>query len=145
VPNQSEQALILPERTVHESSFILTVQKLWRGYVVRKSYRKQLLDNIGRSRAAIRIQRWFRRLPFHHRKRFMAYSKPFLSQFIDSKVLFSMDDYLKLGEKAKRGRMRFIEQYAEVFTDTKSCEVGLRWGKYPTGSIAKYVSINRLY
>jgi len=74
-----DRIMVIPERTVHENSSVLTLQKVWRGYLTRKKYRKLLLEGICRTRAATRIQRWIRRLPWHHRKRFMALSEASLS------------------------------------------------------------------
>lgn len=109
----SDGALVLvPEKVVLQNSASLNLQKLWRGYQARKAYRKQLLQDLSRARAAIRIQRWVRRLPSHHRKKFLALSKRLLNQFIDCRVILQMDDYLRLEEKAKLPRMKFLGQYA---------------------------------
>ncbi len=47
----------------------VSIQRIWRGYKVRKSVNAYL--KIKEKESAIRIQRWIRRLPFIHRRKFL--------------------------------------------------------------------------
>jgi len=47
------------------------IQKVWRGFSLRKRNSKYLKAVMRMQRAAIIIQRWKRRLPINHKKYFM--------------------------------------------------------------------------
>jgi hypothetical protein len=47
------------------------IQSMWRGYKTRSQ--TKVISQVLRQRAANRIQRWVRNLPFHHRLKFLKY------------------------------------------------------------------------
>jgi hypothetical protein len=59
----------LLERLAIRQKAAVSIQRVWRGFKVRKSVNAYL--KIKEKESAIRIQRWVRKLPFIHRRKFL--------------------------------------------------------------------------
>lgn len=59
----------LLEALAHRAMAAVSIQRMWRGSKVRRSINAFL--KIKEKESAVRIQRWVRRLPFIHRRKFL--------------------------------------------------------------------------
>jgi len=81
------------------------IQKVWRGFTFRKRNEKYLKAVLKMQRAAIIIQRWFRKLPMYHKKYFMIKTVNELNKFTEKNFFIEMNDYLTLiKDKDKSGK-----------------------------------------
>lgn len=62
---------ILSEYSIKRVTAILRIQRMWRGANLRKKIMKIARKNYLNTRAAAKIQRWYRNLSINHRKNFM--------------------------------------------------------------------------
>lgn len=97
---KDRRVCIVPEMIIHRITASTVVQKLWRGYSIRKKIKAEVFELIKASRAATRIQRWFRKLPFIHRRNFMILIRRALRRYLDCRIVIPMDVYLKMRQVA---------------------------------------------
>jgi len=65
---KNKRIQIFSEAMLDRGASAVKIQKVWRGYQLRKKHEKYLRSILKMQRAAIRIQRWVRRLPLDRKK-----------------------------------------------------------------------------
>jgi hypothetical protein len=73
--NHYELPFILEHLTLGSKAAV-SIQRYWRGHKVRKSVNAYL--KIKEKESAVKIQRWIRKLPFIHRRKFLLEVAPYL-------------------------------------------------------------------
>ena len=85
---------ILSDYSIKKMTAILKIQKVWRGISFRRRIMRTAKANYRISRAAVKIQRWFRNLQWNHRKIFMFDMCQFLRNFNSDSFYIKMSEYM---------------------------------------------------
>lgn len=84
---------ILSDYSIKRTTAILKIQRVWRGISFRRKIMKTAKANYRLSRAAVKIQRWFRNLQWNHRRIFMFDMCQFLRNYNNDSFYIKMDEY----------------------------------------------------
>ena len=104
---------------IRKISSVLTIQRLWKGYLLRKKMKKTLSEKYTQSRAVVKIQRWLRGLRWKHRRDFIFEQGRYLKLFTDKIYYIKMSEYLKIVSNYYNPltdlRLSFNEQHISAY------------------------------
>lgn len=72
---------------------------MWRGFILRKRIKNTIKVNFIQNRAAKKIQRWYRNLPWNHRRIFMFDMTKLLKSFKTEYFYVRLDEYMSVVNK----------------------------------------------
>ena len=120
---------LLSENFIKITSAIIRIQRVWKGFKVRRSLKQELTSEYTRQRAACRIQRWFRNLKFSHRKNFMTEQVRFLKSFTSNCFYMRIKDYLQLMKNEKSSYIKFLEQNIVPYFNHDTSSLTVFWDR----------------
>ena len=96
--NYDEPFLIYTDNLLDRTAAAVRIQQNWRKFLVRKNQQTSIYEEMKKTRAILRIQRFWRDRVFYHRFSFQKAMNQELKLYISNSILLKKEIYMKIND-----------------------------------------------